>query len=242
MASIYGLGESEESDMGKIMNCRVLADAIILTALVMPPVHSGLDDRAPEMRRTESAGIVEGVNGGIVGDGGFELGTPNPIWVEASTNFGTPICTIDACGDGLGTGPFEGTWWAWFGGIDVPETSSVAQAIQGIADEVCEIAFMLEIPVSSGNGVDFLAVEIEGVEIFRALESATGYETYAPVVIDVSDQIDGTSQVLEIFGTITGSPDNTNFFVDNVSIDCGLFADGFESGDTSAWDATVPTP
>jgi len=228
--------------MGKIMNCRVLAVAIILTALATLEVHAGSGERTWNTDQSARPAIVEGVNGSIVGDGGFELGTPNPFWVEASTNFGTPICTIAACGDGLGTGPFEGTWWAWFGGIDVPETGSVAQSIQGIANESCELTFMLEIPVSSGNGVDFVAASIGGIEVFRALESTNGYETYAPVVIDVSDQIDGTSQVLQIHSTITGSPDNTNFFVDNVSIDCGLFADGFESGDTSAWDATVPMP
>ncbi|MEJ2085580.1 MAG: hypothetical protein P8Y44_07860 [Acidobacteriota bacterium] len=224
------------------MSSKVFWIAVIVTAVAALEAQAGSGERTSNTVRSAPQSIVEGVNGSIVADGGFELGTPNPFWFEASTNFGTPLCTLDACGDGLGTGPFEGTWWAWFGGINIPETGSVAQAIQGLANDVCELSVMLEIPVSSGNGVDFLAVEIGGVEVFRALESTTGYETYAPVVIDVSDQIDGMSQALEIYGTITGSPDNTNFFVDNVSIDCGLFADGFESGDTSAWDATVPMP
>lgn len=50
-------------------------------------------------------------------DSGFEAGTPNPYWTEASINFGSPLCTVATCGSGGGTGPHTGSWWAWFGGI-----------------------------------------------------------------------------------------------------------------------------
>ncbi len=43
----------------------------------------------------------------IVADGGFELGRPNPEWAESSTNFGSPICSVQLCTGFFGE-PFEG--------------------------------------------------------------------------------------------------------------------------------------
>ncbi|MCA9871967.1 MAG: hypothetical protein KC487_16495, partial [Anaerolineae bacterium] len=40
------------------------------------------------------SGIPMGPDANVVADGGFEAGTPNPYWSEASTNFGTPICDV----------------------------------------------------------------------------------------------------------------------------------------------------
>ena len=42
----------------------------------------------------------------IVADGGFELGRPNPEWAESSTNFGSPICSVQLCTGFFGE-PFE---------------------------------------------------------------------------------------------------------------------------------------
>ena len=59
--------------------------------------------------------LVESEMANVVQDGGFEAGTPNPFWTEASTNFGTPLCDEAGCGNGGGTSfPLTGSWWAWF--------------------------------------------------------------------------------------------------------------------------------
>lgn len=178
-------------------------------------------------------------SGELVIDGSFEQGTPNPSWEEMSTNFGSPLCDI-GCGDAGSQGAADGDWWAWFGGIELPESASVSQEIQGSAIDSCILSFLLEIPVSSGNGTDFLAASVGGVEVFRVMESDDGYEVYAPVIVDVSDQINGTPQELALFSEISGSPTDSSFFVDGVSLHCSLFSDGFESGDASLWTATVP--
>lgn len=187
-----------------------------------------------------------GVPNELVQDGGFEAGTPSPFWTESSTNFGTPLCDLTTCSQGGGTGPFAGSWWAFFGGIDgFFEQGSVSQTIQGGADDTCTLFFWLEIPATSGNGTDFLEVTIGGVTAWSILESAGPFVGYTQIVEDVSAWIDGTPQTLEFFGETSGEPDLTNFFVDEVSLTCGvstdlIFADGFESGDTSAWSNTTP--
>ncbi len=162
-----------------------------------------------------------GAGSELVTDGGFEAGTPNPFWTETSTNFGTPLCTVATCGTGGGTGPNTGTWWAWFGGITAPETGSVSQTIAGGADDSCTLTFFLEIPAASGNGTDFLDVEIGGQTVFSVTEADDSqYTTYNQVLVDVSTAIDGTDQILEFNSTISGTPAVTNFFVDDVSLTC----------------------
>ena len=180
----------------------------------------------------------------LLRDGGFEAGTPNPNWTEASTNFGSPLCTIGNCGTGGGTGPHSGDWWAWFGGITAAETGSVEQEVLGDANQVCTLSFWLEIPVASGNGVDFMNVLLDGQPVFSVLENAPGYATYAEVRLDVSDVIDGTSQALRFESTITGTA-VTNFFVDDVSLGCEPFPifppPGLFSG-TGSFDGFVVNP
>ena len=75
------------------------------------------------------AGTPSSPDDNVVVDGGFEAGTPNPHWSEASTNFGTPLCDVQGCGTGAGTGPHSGSFWVWFGGIAAYEQGSVSQMV-----------------------------------------------------------------------------------------------------------------
>ncbi|MBL4683802.1 MAG: hypothetical protein JKY37_04375, partial [Nannocystaceae bacterium] len=63
-------------------------------------------------------------NDNVLTDGGFELGTPNAAWGEASPLFGTPICD-DTCSEDPGAAPYAGDWFAWFGGATRPDTASL---------------------------------------------------------------------------------------------------------------------
>ncbi len=161
-----------------------------------------------------------GVGTELVADGGFEAGTPNPNWTETSTNFGTPICDVPSCGTGTGTGPYAGAFWAWFGGIAAAETGSVSQTIAGGANDSCQLTFWLEIPVSSGNGTDFLNVTIDDNLVYSADEADGPFVGYTQISVDVSGEINGSDQILEFNSTITGSPGLSNFFVDDVSLIC----------------------
>lgn len=154
----------------------------------------------------------------VVNDGGFELGTPNPYWNESSSNFGTPLCTVALCGgSGGGTGPHAGSWWAWFGGIDLQEISSLDQDVT-IPEGTTTLSFWLEIPAVNTSG--FLALYLDSDELFRVTEAdAPIYDPYTQVVLDVSAYADGGVHNLQFFSITDPGAGPLNFFVDDVVID-----------------------
>lgn len=160
----------------------------------------------------------------LVVDGGFEAGTPNPNWNEASTNFGTPICDTVLCGMGGGTGPFAGTFWAWFGGIAAPETASVDQDVT-IPTGTAELSFQFEVPVCDGAATDFLEVNLDGTPVFTHTCGDGLVNPYEPRTVDVSSFADGGTYNLEFTSTSDGSG-TSNFFVDVVSLCSAAGDDG----------------
>ena len=102
---------------------------------------------------------------GNVSDGSFEAGTPNPFWTESSTNFGTPICDEVGleCGTGAGTGPADGIFWAWFGGIEEYEESSLSQAVV-IPSTSNELRFELEVNTCD-SASDYLEVLVDSTRV-----------------------------------------------------------------------------
>ncbi len=168
-------------------------------------------------RQTETHITSLQTQGPIVGDGGFELGTPNPEWEEYSTWFDTPICDLDYCGPSGTTGPHTGAWWAWFGGIvDKVETGILTQTVT-IPNGSAALTFWLAIPSTDSNG--FLSVRMDGTELFLVEEDTPGYETYVEVNLDISTYADGGTHELVFFGNTEANPQGvTNFFVDDVAI------------------------
>ena len=168
-----------------------------------------------------TTGDAEALTNESVHDGSFEAGTPNPFWTEASTNFGTPLCSEAACGTGGGTaGPRTGEWWAWFGGTTATENGSVTQDITlpstNQAPGSAVLTFWLWTGASSGNGTDTLQVTMDGTVLFSALENDSTYTSgYTQVSLDVAAYADGGTHTLEISSSTTAS---TNFNVDDVSV------------------------
>jgi uncharacterized repeat protein (TIGR01451 family) len=151
-------------------------------------------------------------------DGSFELGTSTPYWAQASTNFGTPLCTTSACGTGGGTAlPHTGAWWAWFGGIDVFENGAVSQNVT-LPVGTARLRFQLWIGARSGNGSDFVRALVDGNPVFAAIESTPGYNAYTPVDVDVSAYANGGAHTLR-FESITFGSGVTNFSLDDVSLE-----------------------
>jgi hypothetical protein len=179
----------------------------------------------------------------FVTDGGFEAGVFAGTWNEASTNFGTPLCT-SACGDGGGTGARSGLVWAWFGGVlGTLESGSLEQSIT-IPTNATTLDFFLELPVSSGNGVDFLRVKIDGVTLFEVFEDDPFYAGlgYKAVSLPIVGFANGGVHTLRFESTTTGDDGLgndavTNFFVDDVTVlalttDCtSCFTLDFETED-----------
>jgi cysteine-rich repeat protein len=180
---------------------------------------------------------------GNVADGSFEAGTPNPSWTEASTNFGSPICNeIElGCGTGAGTGPADGLFWAWFGGIEEYEESSLSQSVV-MPSTPNELRFELEISFCD-SPADYLEVLVDGNREFHVDGSSSQCEClgYTTQSVDISAYADGASHNIEFHSEIyANNQDVSNFFVDAVSMpgiasictpdsELIIFSDGFES-------------
>lgn len=160
------------------------------------------------------------VGGGIVSDPSFETGSPNAAWTEASSNFGTPLCTTALCGSGGSTAPVNsGDWWAWFGGIAATEVGSVQQVVSIPENSVATLNFFFQSPVCSGVAGDFIEARLNGTVVWSA--NAAGAlcgqaDAYTQINVDVSN-FSGLSPTLEFFSSMT-SGELTNFFIDDVQI------------------------
>jgi hypothetical protein len=157
----------------------------------------------------------------VVQDGSFEAGSPNPVWDEKSTNFGTPLCDEASCGTGGGTaGPRTGAWWAWFGGTPNPEDGAVQQTVN-IPAGAATLQFYLWIGAHSGNGTaDYMRVLVGGTEVFRATDADTQYDNgYTLVTVNVSAQ-SGGSRVLRFEQHSIGG-DVINFSLDDITLNAG---------------------
>lgn len=174
-------------------------------------------NRLPLALAAASCLISASAHANLVNDPSFEGGTPNASWTEASSTFGTPLCTVGACGAGTGTGPRTGDWFAWFGGTDGPETGSMSQSIT-IPVGAAELSFWMENPASSSTA-HFLQVRVDGNTVWNyspsgVFDSVVGYNQYT---VDLTSFANGNSHVLEFY-SVTNGGGTTNFFVDDVSV------------------------
>jgi len=189
---------------------------------------------------------VTGSTTDLIIDGSFEAGQGGGAWIEASSNFGSPICDIANCGVGTGTGPSDGDFWTWFGGVGASEIGSVCQDITiptGLNS--LNLAFDLEMIVCDSTD-DFMQVTVDGTQVFFVDGSSAlcGVLGYAPQAVDLlaAGVMMGSTVTLcfesEIFGTNgTGS----NFFVDNVSVLAEQLAGEDPCTTAITCDASVPT-
>lgn len=201
---------------GASQSCQVVATMAVCGVTNTATVSGSLAEAAPA---NNSVSVTLPAN--PVADGGFEAGTPNPSWAEASTLFGTPLCDVAGCGTGGGTsGPHGGDWWVWFGGAgtDGPEVGSVTQSVTLPAGSTASLRFYFWNGSSSGNGQDYFRVTIDGTQIFNVLEGNATYTAgYTLVTLDLSAYANGAAHTLVFEGAQLGTT-TTNFALDDVSI------------------------
>ncbi len=170
-------------------------------------------------------------------DPGFEAGTASSGWVQASTNFATPICDEASCGDGGGPCvPRTGTFFVWYGGAGgAVETGSVEQAVVIPNGTTGAITLWVKIAqVGPGIAEDKLDVSVDGsvLATVTALDSVA-YADYAQLTVDVSSMTDGNAHTLRIEGFQSTTTicnillDDVEMTVDGNSV--GLFE--FETGE-----------
>ncbi|MCP4594407.1 MAG: DUF11 domain-containing protein, partial [bacterium] len=208
---------------GEVVSCEITATLASCTTYWNAATATLTETESNSANNTDALLINEILS--VVRDGGFELGTPNPAWGEASTNFGTPLCTIGACGTGTGTGPHGGDFWAWFGGIPAFEEGAVSQEVFIPANSTAILKFYFEYPATSGAATDEIVVALDGTPLWIFTADALPFIGYQPIAIDVTSFADGISHELA-FESITQNGINANFFIDNVSIvPCAIESD-----------------
>jgi len=154
-------------------------------------------------------------------DGSFELGpSVSSPWSQTSTNYGTPLCNSSLCG---GAWARTGSWWSWFGGFDSGiETGSLEQTVTIPNGTSSRLEFYLWNSASSGNGIDFVKLLVDGNEIFSVLEGNPLFAGgYVLASVDLSVYADGGPHSLRFDSAATATPVGwSNFFLDDVSISC----------------------
>jgi len=153
-----------------------------------------------------------------ISDPSFEAGSPNPFWTEASTNFGTPLCTVDSCGGGASV---TGDWFIWFGGVMSLEVGSVEQEIT-IPMDATFLTLQANWAVITGTNpeMDTFTVSIDGAEEYSASGADGIAGGYMEVQIDVSAYADDMPHTLLIESTTQGD-ELTSIFVDDIALVCG---------------------
>ena len=182
------------------------------TAMISETEFNALDN---------SATVTLNTSLDLLSDGGFEMGSPNPSWGEVSTNFGTPLCTLEDCGSGGGSaGPRSGDWWVWIGGAGqaAPETGSVSQVVTIPAASMAMLQFHLWIGASSATAADMFRVEMDGAPVFQVAAADTTYRSgYRAVFVDLAAFADGVPHTLTFTGS-QANPENSNFSLDDISL------------------------
>ncbi len=161
--------------------------------------------------------------GNVVQDPGFEAGASgdSPNWTEASTNFGSPLCTVALCGTGGGTAaPRTGTVWTWFGGAGTAlEVGSMQQSVI-IPASATTLNFFTRFGACTGGAGDFLRVTIDGTEVFRrdSTYAGCGETAYVANSVNIAAFANGASHVLRFESTTGSAASNSNFSLDDISI------------------------
>jgi cysteine-rich repeat protein len=148
----------------------------------------------------------------VVADSSFEEGSPNPFWLEESTNFGTPLCNASCAGP---MAP-DGDWYVWFGGTTFPEIGSVQQSVT-IPSTASSLSFLFWVATCDSTN-DFMRVLIDGNELFTT-DPCTEGGGFSTATVDISAFADGGAHTLrfesETFGTNGGA---ANFFLDLIEL------------------------
>ncbi|MCD4749148.1 MAG: PKD domain-containing protein [Thermoanaerobaculales bacterium] len=135
-----------------------------------------------------------------IADGSFELGTPNPVWLEHSDNSGVVI--KDEPDPAL-----TGTWFARLGTADpVPEYAWIEQEFI-IGTIEANLKFWWMRPVEAQNEADYFQVLIDGSIIFedKPYLGIGPLPWYIQEVIDISPWADGDEHTVRFEVGNTGS-------------------------------------
>jgi len=157
-------------------------------------------------------------------DSGLEASTSNgsnPFWSSTSTNFGTAICSVAACGTGSNGQalPRAGTYWAWFGGVDGPETAKLSQKFTIPAGAQANLHYYLKVSRVYSPFTDTLHVKVDGNPVQTINEPGVEENTYSLRSVNLAGYADGVEHTLLFEFTSPAGGKASSFNVDDVTLD-----------------------
>jgi hypothetical protein len=158
----------------------------------------------------------------VVQDGGFEAATGSPVnspaWVEADSEFPSPLCTASACTTaGTTAPPRTGAVWAWFGG------STAAGHIASISQSIVIPAGVTNLTYWYRNGevtAPFdaqLLVKVDGTTVKTHVEASTAESAYTQQTVSLTAFANGASHTLS-FNYTNGGAGKNSMVVDDISL------------------------
>ncbi|MEZ5440648.1 MAG: hypothetical protein R3F15_04090 [Lysobacterales bacterium] len=158
-------------------------------------------------------------------DGGLEASNPNTganaAWPSTSTAFGTAICHANFCPDDAGTAPpRSGAFWAWFGGVNGSETSTLSQTVVLPAGAPRHLNFFLRTGRVTAPFDAQLRVKVDGNVVRVFAEPSTAEPSYVARSVDLSAFANGQSHDIQFEYVNPNGSGVSNFVVDDLSVTC----------------------
>lgn len=148
-------------------------------------------------------------------------GQSNPSWGSTSSSFGTVFCSAGICqNDGSNPAPRTGSFYAWFGGAEGAETSTLTQTVSVPAGAARHLNFFLRRARSTAPFTATLAVRANGQLLRTFDEPATTEPAYLARSIDLTSFATGQSVQLRFEYQNPAGGGVSNFFVDDLTVDC----------------------
>jgi hypothetical protein len=158
-------------------------------------------------------------------DGGLEASNPNTgastIWTSTSSNFGTAICHSNFCPDDGGTAlPRTGAFWAWFGGVNSAETSTLSQSVVLPSGAPRHLNFFLRRGRVTAPFDAELRVKVDGNIVRTFIEPGSAEPAYIARSVDLSSFANGQSRQIEFEYSNPSGSGTSNFVIDDLSVIC----------------------
>lgn len=154
-------------------------------------------------------------------------GQSNPSWTSTSTQFGTVFCTTGLCpNDGSNPAPRNGSFFAWFGGFDGLEQSSLNQTLVLPAGAPRHLNLFLRPARSTAPFDSVLEVRLDGTVLRTFTESADTSSDYTVRSVDLSAFTDGSPHQLRLEYRNPSGSGVSSFYVDDLQIDCSAAETG----------------
>jgi hypothetical protein len=157
-------------------------------------------------------------------DGSFEAATGNPadspVWAEADSLAGSPLCTVATCTPGPEISPRTGSAWAWFGGFaEAGHTGSLAQVVTLPVGSVALTYWYRNSSVTAPFDA-VLLVQVDGTTVRTHTEASVAEPAYTKQTVDLSPFADGGSHILS-FSYANGGAGVNNIVLDDVGLSPG---------------------